>query len=155
MSQITDLAAQLDELRKQVQVLQDHSAIIELIDRYGKALDEKRWEDWEDVFAEDAVTNYPWGHTEGRAGMARKAAEILKDFTVTEHLSGNILVELNGDRAKSRRNVFIVCVRPEDRPGVYFTEGGVYHCEHVRTPAGWKFSRVLLSIKWNVNGNPL
>lgn len=155
MPETPDLATQLSVLATQVQKLQDHQDIIELIDRYGKALDEKRWEDWEDVFADDAVTHYPWGHTQGRRGMAEKAAEILKDFTVTEHLSGNILIELDGDRARSRRNVFIVCVRPQDRAGVYFTEGGVYNCEHVRTPAGWKFSKVLLTIKWNVNGDPL
>ena len=154
-NQQDQLAAQVAELTRQVNELQDHADIHRLIDEYGKAMDERRWEDWEAVFSEDAVCHYPWGETHGRAGMGAKCEEILKDFLVTEHLSGNVLIDLEGDHARSRRNVWITCIKPDDQPGVHFTEGGVYTCEHVRTPDGWRFSRVVLSIKWAQNGEAL
>lgn len=150
-----DLEAQVKELQAKVQILEDQHEIIQLIDRYGAALDEKRWDDWENTFSEDVVTDYPWGITEGRSGIGAAAGELLKEFIITEHLSGNVVIELDGDRATTRRNVWIICVKADDPPGVHFTEGGVYHCEHVRTSSGWKFSRVKLTIKWTVNGEPL
>ena len=147
--------SELAELKLRLHHLQDESDIHRLIDQYGAALDEKRWDDWEATFAEDVVTDYPWGHNEGRAGMGKKAGDLLIEFPVTEHLSGNVLIDIDGDKAKSRRNVWIICVRDDDEPGVHFTEGGVYTCEHVRTPRGWKFSYIRLDIKWTVNGAPL
>lgn len=155
MSGQDQLEAQLKSMQVELQRLQDMHEIVQLIDRYGSALDEKRWDDWENTFADDVVTDYPWGVTHGRDGMGAKAAEILKDFKLTEHLSANVIINLDGDRATTRRNVWIICVRPDDVPGVHFTEGGVYNCEHVRTADGWKFSRIALDIKWTVNGEPL
>jgi 3-phenylpropionate/cinnamic acid dioxygenase small subunit len=150
-----DLQSQLESLQQEVKQLRDAHDIIQLIDRYGSALDEKRWDDWEGTFAEDVVTDYPWGINHGREGMGQKAAELLKEFKLTEHLSANVIIEIDGDKATSRRNVWIICVRPDDVPGVHFTEGGVYTCEHVRTPEGWRFSSIKLDIKWTVNGDPL
>lgn len=155
MGDHAQLEAQVASLQAELRRLQDKEEIHELIDRYGAALDEKRWDDWEGTFAEEVVTDYPWGVNHGRAGMGEKAAEILKDFKQTEHLSGNVIIELDGDRATSRRNCWIICIRPEDRPGVHFTEGGVYRCEHVRTAEGWRFSRIQLDIEWAINGDAL
>jgi 3-phenylpropionate/cinnamic acid dioxygenase small subunit len=145
----------LTDILAQVQHLTDESDIHRLIDQYGAALDEKRWDDWENTFSNDVVTEYPWGRNEGKSGMGKKAGDLLADFVITEHLSGNVLIDIEGDRASSRRNVWIICVREDDVPGVHFTEGGVYTCEHVRTPDGWKFSYIRLDIKWTINGGPL
>jgi 3-phenylpropionate/cinnamic acid dioxygenase small subunit len=152
---MTEIMSEVEELARTLRTVTDRLEIADLVNRYGEALDTKNFDAWEACFVEDAVTEYPWGRNESMVGLGAQAAEILAPFSATEHLTSNLHIELDGDWARSRQNVWIICVRPEDPPGVHFTEGGFYEAEYTRTEAGWRFARIRLNINWVINGDAL
>jgi SnoaL-like domain len=63
------------------------------------------------------------------------------------------VIEVDGDRARSRSSLLAVHVLDESDPGVHADIGGFYDCEYVRTDEGWKFSRVKISVSWRAGAD--
>lgn len=141
MSDDTDLA----------RIVLDRLELIELANRYGKAVDTMEWERLDTVFTDDAEADYtaviarskPGATTvpaDGvRAGRdqikawlaaARKEREPLMHF-----MTNHIVEELDGDRARTWHYV-------HERQGAY----GHYDIEAVRTPHGWRIQRLVLDL---------
>jgi hypothetical protein len=55
---------------------------------------------------------------------------------------------LDGDRATVGANLIATMVPSSDEPDAHLTIGERYRFEAVRTPAGWRFSRVEVSPVW-------
>jgi len=66
----------------------------------------------------------------------------------THHVITNLLIDLDGDRAKVRANLIATFVHRADAPGAHFDIGERYQFEAVRTPQGWLLSRVHVSPVW-------
>ena len=58
-----------DELR----TLVDRSEIIQLVDRLGRWLDERRWDEAPSLFTADATAETPGGVARGRAALVEQA----------------------------------------------------------------------------------
>ena len=132
----------------QVQELVDRDAIADLVGRLGLWLDEKRFDEARSIFTEDATADTPGGSVRGLGLVAEQARRNHSDFERTQHAITNVLIDLDGDRATVRANLIATFVQRADAPGSQFTLGERYRFVAVRTPEGWRFSRVEVTPVW-------
>ena len=124
-----------------LQTVADRIEINDFFTKYATAVDSKDWAMWRTLFTEDATLDYrATGGIEGdRETVGAWLAETLANFPMTQHLIGNVAVELHGDTATVRSMLYNPMGMPD---GSTFFCGGWYNHELVRTPEGWK-SRML------------
>lgn len=123
--------------------LADRQQIVEVIDRYGTALDSKNYE----CFSEDARVYY------GANGFDREAAAefceaTLSQYAFTQHLLGNYEVQIDGDLGSARTYLHATHVTPPEQ-GEVFVVGGTYIDELARRDGEWKISMRTLETKWS------
>lgn len=137
-----------------LQQLVDRTEITDLVYRLGVSLDEGRFDEMRSLFVEEATARTPGGTAQGREALIAQASRNHRPDERIQHVTTNLLVELDGDRAKVRANLVVQFAPPADAgepalaPSVQFTLGEVYHFEVVRTSQGWRFSRVETSPVW-------
>ncbi len=119
----------------------DHAEIAQLLQRYGQALDEKRYELLDTVFVPGAALRYEMegGRPSTYPEMLKLFAEFNSAFWYTQHMFSNPVLELDGERARSVCRLFASHVQQPLAGGrnlwvVY----GVYHDRLVRRPEGWR-----------------
>ena len=123
----------------------DHVEIAQLLQRYGRAIDERRFADLERVFAADAEVDYRILDTTTR-GPWREAIgafpRFLDVFPYTTHLISPPVVELRGDEASADSRLIAVhgWERLAGGSGAWFVFG-VYRDTLVRTTEGWRIRR--------------
>jgi hypothetical protein len=108
----------------------DELEIRNLLARYCLYLDLEQLEDWVQLFTPDAVYQVygrEWvGHERLRSMFAGAPGGL--------HLGGPPVIELDGDRARTLRNLLFV-----ERSGVQ--RSAVYDDDLVRTDDGWRIAR--------------
>jgi ketosteroid isomerase-like protein len=125
-----------------IQSLIDRQAIVDVLTRYTTALDLKDWDLLAEQFTPDAVVDYsaeggPVCH--GRAEMVADCQADLGKLDATHHLTGNFVIEVQGDAATSRSLVqaWHYSAAGGERGGTQLMAGG-YEDRLVRTSDGWK-----------------
>ncbi|MBL1104549.1 nuclear transport factor 2 family protein [Streptomyces sp. 5-8] len=125
----------------------DRAEIVELFARLANLLDEHRHGDAHTVYTDDVVVHSPRG---GELHGLEKVTAYLKGSQVegerTFHLHGDVLIEVDGDRAKATANELTYFYRDDEPP--YRTSGLRVANTAVRTPEGWRFSEVRISLAW-------
>ncbi len=133
--------------------LLDRTRIVEVISRYAAGLDARDWELWRSVFPEETVFDLSsWNDVPGRllntdrvvAAQARMFAEL----SVTQHFITNHRVEITGDSARvlaHMRAEHWIDTTDEGQCARY-TMFGYYDDDLIRTPDGWKISRMQLRV---------
>jgi SnoaL-like domain len=134
--------------------LADRLEITDLISRYGQIADEKRFDDSRSCCTEDVVAEYHFGRAQGVDVLAQYGRQALGAFERTHHLISNVLVDLAGDTATASANLLAVHIQRADDPGNHFDLGGRYRFDAVRTPRGWRISRVRLDVLWSQGHDP-
>ena len=139
----------------------DRSEVADLVHRLGVVLDEGSFDDLGTLLAEDATVRTPGGTALGRDAVIAQARRNHPPDQPIQHVITNILVDLDGARARARANL-VVYFGPADGasdpaaeppPAVEYTTGEVYHYELVRTADGWCFSRIQTTPVWR-SGTP-
>ena len=122
--------------------ISDRLEIQQLLVDYSTAIDNRRFDDLDAVFAPDAYIDYrAMGGIDGTFGDVKKwLAEVLPNFPAYSHLLGNFDVKIAGDTATSRTLCFNPMVFGGDAQQVMFC-GLWYDDEFVRTPDGWRMTR--------------
>jgi hypothetical protein len=126
------------------QALSDHVEIAQLVQRYGKALDEKDYALLDTVFTADAVTNYDLGTLGNRTTYAQMRALFERFnavFSFTSHLLSAPLVELDGDAATAETRLIAThgLERTNGEKSAWFVIG-FYRDRLVRTASGWRIA---------------
>jgi 3-phenylpropionate/cinnamic acid dioxygenase small subunit len=141
------------------QQLADRHDITDLVYRLGAVLDDQRFDDMRTLVVEEATVRTPGGAAEGREALIAQARRNHQPDEPTQHVITNVLVDLDGDRAKVRANLVVTFASPAHRdaalpaPPTKYTLGEIYRFDVVRTPEGWRFSRVETSPVW-ISGSP-
>jgi hypothetical protein len=152
-------------LNDRVEELLDRTQITDLVFRLGRCLDEGRFSEMGSLFVEDATATTPGGTAQGRKTIVALAERNHRPEFATQHISGNLLVDLAGDRATVRGNLVVQVAPPPAAdipaevpaalaPTLGFTLGEVYHVDCVRTPDGWRFSKVNTVPVWMSGKRP-
>jgi hypothetical protein len=134
-------------LEERLHVLEAKEEIRALLFSYGRYVDDRNWEAFAALFADD---NGTWN---GGMGIARGHDEIVQMMSTTlgtannvgangagmsnVHLLGNEIITVDGDTATSLSKWVFVMTAEDNGPDVVFV--GRYNDEFIRENGAWKF----------------
>jgi 3-phenylpropionate/cinnamic acid dioxygenase small subunit len=149
---ISETASELERLKEVL----DREAISDLIHRFGVVLDDQRFDDLQSVFAEDATITTPGGRAQGLDAIVAQATRNHTPELRTQHLVTDLVVDLDGERARARANYLAVFATGsgDPAPSPRFQIGSVYRFELVRTTGGWRLHTMEMLPTWAVGERP-
>jgi len=119
----------------------DYREVGALLNRYASALDTKQYVRLRDVFTPEATANYiGLAECKGLDSIINLVSGVLDRCGRTQHLLGNVRVELEGDKATARCYLQAIHVGLGEYAGQVQTVWGEYRDRLVKTPAGWRIS---------------
>ncbi|MFI5915689.1 nuclear transport factor 2 family protein [Dactylosporangium sp. NPDC051541] len=130
----------------QLQWLVDRAAIAQLVDTFARSIDRRDQPTYTDTFTDDARLSLPFGTFEGREQIA--AMPTAPPPMASHHVAANVGVQVDGDGATARWNVIATHIFNGADPNGNAQAGGWYDATLRRTPHGWRFSSVALTIAW-------
>lgn len=131
-----------------LQELADRADLTDLLARQGRWLDERRFDEAATIFTDDATAETQGGTSRGIEALIAQARRIHVRFDRTQHVVSNVLIDLDGDRATVRANLIATFIRDAANAEPTLTVGERYRFDAVRTPRGWRFSRVEVVPVW-------
>jgi 3-phenylpropionate/cinnamic acid dioxygenase small subunit len=129
--------------------LLDEAAIRSVLHRYATALDDRDWDLLRTCFAEDVVAVYDSiGVQRGYAAIEALCRQALEPLAATQHLIGNVEVDLGGDEAGAR--CYLQATHVRSRPGGddNFVVAGTYLDRLERRSGEWRIVRRELRRSW-------
>ena len=136
--------------------LADKLAIIELLNRFGMAIDLRDWESFHSLFTEEVEFDYSSiGEVAGTLhpdDITNTARRDLGGFEATQHVITNHQVQLSEDRATCYAQVRAMHLLPNDKTESLLETGGYYTAELVRIDSNWKIQNWKFTILWS-NGD--
>ncbi|PAZ16485.1 DUF4440 domain-containing protein [Streptomyces sp. SA15] len=124
----------------------DRAEIADLFARLANLLDECRHEDAATVYHDDIVVRSPRVELHGLDEVTAHLKRSQVEGEHTQHVHGDVLVHVDGDRAKATANQLVYFYRNGEAP--HRTSGLRTACTAVRTPAGWRFSDMHITLAW-------
>lgn len=124
----------------------DRLDIADLFARLALLLDENRHDDIHTVYTEDVVAHSPRADLHGVDEVAAflRQAQVVDERT--QHIHGNVLVDLDGDEATASANQLVYYFRDGEPP--HQTSSVQLAYKAVRTAAGWRFSEARITLAW-------
>ena len=120
----------------------DEREITRGLSRFARILDNKKWDELSDVFAEALSFDYgAGGEQQGIAALRANMTKFLDICGATQHLIGSIQVDVNGDEALSRAYVQARHQALGASGGPVFDTNGEYIDRWKRRPEGWRIIR--------------
>ncbi|KAA0102812.1 nuclear transport factor 2 family protein [Mycolicibacterium sp. P1-5] len=107
--------------------LRDERAIERALILFARAMDDRNWEAMADILAEDAEGDLGTGRLVGSAAIIGLIRGFLDGCGPTQHLLGNVVVDVAGDTATSRAYIRDVHLNAAADPSVRFYTLGDYH----------------------------
>src|SRR4051812_38355 len=135
-----------------VRALVDQQEIADLCVRYMTALDTRDWRLLESCFLESGAFVHPGGRLEGFAAILERTSTALNPLDRTQHLLSNVLVEVDGDTARSHCYFQAQHVRQGTPGGDTYLIAGSYADRLVRTADGWRIAERVQTYTWR-DGN--
>lgn len=108
--------------------------------RFARAMDERDWAALDGVLAEEATADLGMGVVSGRAAIVAFIRSFLDDCGPTQHLIGNLVVDVDGERATSRCYVSDMHKGMGGKAQLTFSTLGEYHDSWVRRDGRWWMS---------------
>jgi 3-phenylpropionate/cinnamic acid dioxygenase small subunit len=132
---------------------QDERTIINLLNRYGLAMDARRWDLFDTIFTADVDLNYfglTWHDLPTFKAEFSKAHE---HFDATQHAMANHLVDVSGDNASAFTYCLWRLIAKGTQGGDAFFGAAWYDDLLARTAAGWRIRKRSCRVLWT-DGNP-
>jgi ketosteroid isomerase-like protein len=125
----------------------DRLDIAELPIRLACLLDENRPDDIRSVYTDDVVVHSPRaGELRGIDAVTTFLRESHVEDELTQHLTSDILVTIDGDEAQTSANQRVYFYREGEPPHRTSSLRTTYSA--VRTPEGWRFREARLTLAW-------
>jgi 3-phenylpropionate/cinnamic acid dioxygenase small subunit len=122
-----------DDLR----LLAEQRAIERALVRLARAMDDRDWATLARILADDAVGDLGTGHLEGGAAIIEVIRGYLDHCGPSQHLLGNVLVDITGDKAVSVAYVHDLHLSARE-PRTTFHTLGDYHDRWERRDGAWR-----------------
>ena len=108
---------------------------------FSCAMDERDWDAIERLTTDDVEADVGLGMQEGRESLIETFRRFLDQCGTTQHMLGNVLIEVDGETAASQAYVADLHVGMGSKKDLTFRTLGVYHDEWVKTDGVWLMSR--------------
>lgn len=116
----------------------DRLQVIDVLNRYGRAMDTRDWKLMDDVFVEDAVATFPSITLVGRRQIVDTISAAMKVCDATHHIFTNYVVDVQGDTCAASMYVRAFHSRTVRGAVLEHDYYGSYTASLVRTTAGWR-----------------
>jgi SnoaL-like domain len=123
-----------------LEVLQAEREIYRALVRIARAMDGRDWSALDYLVLPDATADFGMGKLEGRATIVTFIRSFLDNCGPTQHLLGNLLVEVDGARATSKCYVTDLHLGLGDKAHLTFSTLGDYHDSWQRVDERWRLS---------------
>lgn len=120
---------------------EDEREIYRSIVRFARAMDDRDWAEIETIAAEDFTADLGTGPLGSCSEMIALTRSFLDDCGPTQHLIANVLIDIDGDTARSRAYVADMHLGTGALEGQFFRTIGDYHDEWRRTENGWRMTQ--------------
>jgi len=117
----------------------DHEAIARVVARYCHLLDDGRWDEFADLWAEDAEFVLGGETTRGRDAIRASIEATQPPERRGRHLAVNVEVDVDGDEASAVVDFMFWARDREGKAKLMFL--GRYDDRLVRSDGGWRFAR--------------
>jgi SnoaL-like domain len=114
----------MDENR--LQVLCDERDVERRLILFARAMDERDWAAMSEILAEDAQGDFGTGRLQGSAAIVEMIRGFLDSCGPTQHLVGNVVIDVDGDAATSRAYIHDVHLSSGADPSTRFYTLGDY-----------------------------
>ncbi len=122
-----------------LQVLFDERDIERTLKQFARAMDDRDWTAMADILADDAQGDFGTGRLRGSAAIVALIRGFLDNCGPTQHLLGNVVIDVDGDTAISRAYVHDVHLGSDADPFSRFYSLGDYTDTWQRRPDGsWR-----------------
>jgi 3-phenylpropionate/cinnamic acid dioxygenase small subunit len=140
---------------ERVQYLMDRTKIIETMYLYATGIDTKDWALYRTIFADEIKIDFG-SHVGGPPGWTHMSADewtaqlidVFAGMESTQHSMSNPRVEIDGDVARCVMYMQAEHYLKNDQGDDFFTIGGYYTNDLVRSGDGWKLTAVKLTVLW-------
>ncbi len=146
------------DTNSQIQQIADRQAIEQVLARYCRGIDRCDAEELAQVFAPDARIDYGDGPKPPAETIAGLMAG-LGAMTLTHHNIGNLICEVDGDRARCETYCVALHILPgaeakqgEQLPMTEMVVGGRYLDKFVKQGGEWRIAERLYIMDWNRQG---
>lgn len=124
-----------------IDTLLQERRIERVLNRYATALDGRDWSALDDVFASDATAYYEGiGSYNGRSAIVKLIKTVLSGCGPTQHLLGNVRIEVDGHEARARCYLQAIHVGVSMYAGSKMTVWGEYRDTLRLTTEGWRIT---------------
>ncbi|WP_067857531.1 nuclear transport factor 2 family protein [Nocardia shimofusensis] len=124
----------------------DRLAIADLFTRFALMLDTRRYDDADAVFTDDVEIHGPRGDLGGFDTVVEFLRRAQVEGEHTQHLTTDLMVDLDGDRATASANSLVYFYRDGSPP--HRISGLRLTCTVVRTPVGWRLRESRTALLW-------
>jgi ketosteroid isomerase-like protein len=134
------------ELAKRVESIEDRQAILDVLVRYGRLLDEKDLVGYSKLFADDGVWEGGIGSAEGPEGIQEMLETVFGrvepgQYGADYHIMSDFEIDVDGDTATSRSHWTWIIEGDDGKPTAQ--RSGHYQDELVKIEGEWKFKHRL------------
>ena len=106
----------------------------------ARAMDDRDWLALERYTTGGITAELGTGFLEGREALVKAIRAFLDDCGPTQHLLGNVVIEVDGETATSRAYVSDMHLGTGDGTGLTFCTLGDYHDQWVHLDGRWQIS---------------
>ena len=115
-----------------------HHEIERLLNAFARAMDERDWGRIAEILVEDVVVDVGEGQLTSSAAFIATMRRYLDACGPTQHLLGNLIVEVQGDEARSRCYVSDMHLGVGERSHLTFATLGDYHDRWKKIDGAWR-----------------
>jgi hypothetical protein len=108
-------------------VLCDERDLERALNLFARAMDDRDWATLADMLAEDAEGDFGTGRLVGKAAIIEMIRGYLDACGLTQHLLGNVVIDVLGDTATTRAYIRDVHLNAAADPSTRFYTVGDYH----------------------------
>lgn len=124
----------------------DRADVGDLFARLAGLLDEGRHDDAGLIYHDDVLVHSPRGELRGLDAVIAFLRQSRVEGEHTQHVHGDVLVHVDGDRARATANQLVFFYRAGEEP--HRRSGLRVAFAAVRTPAGWRISDMRIMLAW-------
>jgi ketosteroid isomerase-like protein len=111
---------------KRLQILCDERDVERALNLFARAMDKRDWTAMADILAADAEGDFGTGRLHGSAAIIEMIRDFLDSCGPTQHLLGNVVIDVAGDAAISRAYIHDVHLSSDADPSTRFYTLGDY-----------------------------
>jgi SnoaL-like domain len=121
----------------QLEELVDERAIYRQLVSFARAMDDRNWQVIESILSENAKADFGMGEIQGSTTIVEFIRSFLDNCGTTQHILGNIIIDIDGDTATSRAYVSDMHLPKNTDSDISFRTLGDYSDKWARVNGTW------------------